>query len=80
MLWYIADAVGSINSIEKSVRTLFDLKTFTLHPGEIAKYTSAGGAALAIAGTLGNVLAALIYNLISDVVGGIRFFVVDDAK
>ena len=43
MLWYIANAVGSIQSIEKSIRTLFDLKTFTLHPSEVAAYTSAGG-------------------------------------
>ncbi len=38
-----ADAVGSIQSIEKSIRTLFDLKTFTLHRFEVAAYTSAGG-------------------------------------
>jgi hypothetical protein len=80
LLWYIADAVGAVNSIEKSVKTLFDLKTFTLHPSEIAKYTSMGGGALALAGTLANILAALVYNLISDVVGGVRFYVVDDAK
>ena len=37
-------------------------------------------AVLAIVGTFGNILAALMYNLISDLVGGIRFQVVDDAK
>jgi hypothetical protein len=79
MLWYIADAAGSIQSIEKSVRTLFSLSKFTLHPGSVALYTSLGGAVLAVVGTLGNVLAALMYNLISDLVGGIRFDVVDDA-
>jgi hypothetical protein len=80
MLWYVADAVGAIQSIEKSVRTLFDLSKFTLHPSQVAEYTSAGGGVLAIAGTLANTLAALMYNLISDLVGGIRFHVVDDAK
>jgi ABC-type multidrug transport system fused ATPase/permease subunit len=80
MLWYVANAVGSIQSIEKSIRTLFDLKTFTFHPSEVAAYTSAGGGVLAILGTLGNVLAALMYNLISDLVGGIRFQVVDEVK
>jgi hypothetical protein len=80
MLWYIANAVGAIQSIEKSVRTLFDLSKFTLHPSEVAVYTSAGGGVLAIVGTLGNILAALMYNLISDLVGGIRFQVVDEVK
>jgi hypothetical protein len=80
MLWYVANAVGALQSIEKSVKTLFDLSKFTLHPSEVAKYTSAAGGVLAILGTLGNVLAALMYNLISDLVGGIRFQVVDDVK
>jgi hypothetical protein len=79
LLWYIADAAGSIQSIEKSIRTLFGLSKFTLHPGSIAVYTSLGGAVLAVAGVLGNILAALMYNLISDLVGGIRLDVVDDA-
>ena len=80
MLWYMADAFGSIQSIEKSVRTLFDLKTFTLHPSEVAEYTSMGGGALALLGTIANILAAIMYNLISDLVGGIRFQVVDEVK
>jgi hypothetical protein len=79
-LWYIADAFGSVTSIEKSVRTLFDLSKFTLHPGQVFKYTALGGAVLAVCGTFANVLAALMYNLISDLVGGIRFDVVDEGK
>lgn len=78
MLWYVADALGSIQTIEKSVKTLFDLSTFTIHPGEVVKYTAIGGAGLAICGTFANVLAAFMYNLISDLVGGLRFDVVDE--
>jgi hypothetical protein len=80
VLWYVADAFGSITSIEKSVKTLFDLSKFTLHSSEVFKYTSLGGAVLAVCGTLANVLAALMYNLISDLVGGIRLDVVDEGK
>jgi hypothetical protein len=80
MLWYVANAVGSIQSIEKSVKTLFDLSKFTLHPKSVAIYTSIGGGILAITGTIANILAALMYNLISDLVGGIRFDVVDDVR
>jgi len=80
MLWYFADAVGAIQSIEKSVRTLFDLSKFTLHPSEVATYASIAGAILAVAGTIANILIALTYNLISDVVGGIRFDVVEDTN
>ena len=71
-LWLVADAFGAVDSIQRSVRSLFDVKTYVLHPGTIALYTSAAGAVLAVAGTIANVLAAVIYNLISEVIGGVR--------
>jgi hypothetical protein len=80
LLWYVADAFGTIQTIEKSVKSLFDLKQFTIHPSQVAKYTSIGGGVLAICGTFANVLVAFMYNLISDLVGGIRFDVVDEGR
>lgn len=80
MLWYVANAFGSIQTIEKSVKTLFDLSKFTIHPSEVVRYTAIGGGVLAICGTFANVLAAFMYNLISDLVGGIRFDVVDEGR
>ena len=71
LLWVAADQTGVLTSIDKSVRSLFSLKEFVLHASAVAEYTAAGGAVLAVAGTLLNVVAALIYNLIADIVGGI---------
>lgn len=72
LLWVAADVFGTLPSIEKSVRTLFSLRKFRLHPGAVALYTAAAGAVIAMVGTLANILLSLIYNLIADVVGGIR--------
>jgi hypothetical protein len=72
LLWYAADAFGTLPSIEKSIRTLFGLKSFKIHPGIVAGYMALAGIVLSVAGAAANVLGALIYNLISDVVGGIR--------
>lgn len=72
LLWVFADAFGSLPSIDKSIRTLFSLKSFELHPGMVAEYTAAFGVVLAVAGMLGTIILALIYNLIADVVGGVR--------
>jgi hypothetical protein len=72
LLWLVADAFGAVDSIQRSIRSLFDLKTFTLHPVSIALYVSAASAVLTVAGTIANVLAAVFYNLISEVVGGVR--------
>lgn len=72
LLYEAADVFGSLPSIEKSVRTLFSLKSFQLHPGVIAEYTALGGAVVAVVGTLANIIFAIIYNLIAEVVGGVR--------
>lgn len=72
LLWIFADAFGSLPSIEKSIRTLFSLKSFKLHPGQVAFYTFLGGLVVSIIGTCATVLFAVIYNLIADVVGGVR--------
>ncbi len=78
ILWNIASAFGVIVSIQKSVRTLFDLKTYVLHPGPVLLYGAGGGIVVAIAGILVNTLAALFYNLISDVIGGVQLVVVTE--
>ena len=72
MLWVFADASGSLPSIEKSIRTLFSLKAFKIHPASVALYTAAVGVVIAVAGMLATVVMALIYNLIADVAGGVR--------
>jgi len=76
VLWNVAEAFGFLHTIEKSIRTLFDYKAFILHPGPILEYAVVIGVILAIVGTLANVLLALLYNLISDVVGGIQIVVI----
>lgn len=77
LLWLVADAFGAVDSIQKSIKSLFDVKTYVLHPTTIAVYTSLAGLVLAVAGTIANVLAAVIYNLIHEIVGGIRVGVSD---
>jgi hypothetical protein len=72
LLVYAASAFGTLPAMEKSIRTLFDLKTFKIHPTVVAEYTSAGAAIIAVAGIFASLLGALIYNLIAEVVGGIR--------
>jgi hypothetical protein len=78
VLWNIATAVGAVTSIEKFIKSLFDLNSFTLHPGVILEASAAGGIILVILATGINVLAALLYNLISDVVGGVQVIVLEE--
>jgi hypothetical protein len=71
-LWNVASDFGLINSLDKLVRSLFALTSFKIHPLTALAWGVAVGAVLCFLGVLLNVVAALLYNLISDVVGGIR--------
>jgi hypothetical protein len=75
LLWFLASAFGSIHDIEKSIRTLFDYSSYKLHASAVFYYTAAGGFLLAVLGTLVNTLIAVLYNLISDVAGGLQVIV-----
>ena len=71
-LWNVASDFGVINSLDKLVRSLFALSSFSLHPLSALAWGAAVGGGLCFLGVLVNVVAALLYNLISDVVGGVR--------
>ncbi|MDQ1356913.1 MAG: hypothetical protein QOG44_1286 [Acidimicrobiaceae bacterium] len=79
VLWNIAQAFDVIHSVEKFMRSILDLQKFTLHPGVVLQSSLLGGGILVLLGTGANVLAALLYNLISDVVGGVQFIVLEEA-
>lgn len=79
LLWNIAEFFNVITSVEKFVASLFDLASFTFRPTVVLESSAAAGGVLVLLGTGANVLAALLYNLISDVVGGVQFIVLEDA-
>ncbi len=79
-IWNVASDFGVINSLDKLVRSLFALSSFKIHPLSALAWGSAAGAALCFLGVLINVISALLYNLISDVVGGIRVTLTADRE
>ncbi|MGH9106277.1 MAG: DUF3566 domain-containing protein [Acidimicrobiales bacterium] len=78
VLWNVAAAFGVIDTLDKLIRSLFALTSFQLHPLVALEYGAAIGGALCLIGLLFNVLAAVLYNLISDIVGGAQVVVVSD--
>lgn len=78
VLWNIADAFNIIHSVEKFIRSIFDLAKFTFHPAVVLQSAALGGLILVVMATGANVLIALLYNLISDVVGGVQFIVLEE--
>lgn len=79
LLWNIAEAFNVITNVEKFVQSLFDLASFTFRPMVVLEASAGAGGILVLLGTGANVLAALLYNLISDVVGGVQFIILEEA-
>jgi hypothetical protein len=71
LLWTVAAAFGVIHNVEKFIQKLFDLNSFHFQAWSILLGTGLGGMVFVVLGTGANVLAALLYNLISDITGGV---------
>ena len=78
VLWNVAASAGLIVKLDKLVRSLFALSSFTLHPLTALVWGGAFVAALCFLGVLVNVVVALLYNVLSELIGGVRVLVVSD--
>lgn len=78
LLWMAASAAGAVDNVEDFVKDLFVLDSFRIRAGLIFRATLVGGLVLVLLGTGANVLMAVIYNLTSDVVGGIEVSILEE--
>lgn len=78
LIWSVADSSGSIEKVEALVRELLALDTFALEGEWLFNRLAIGGLILAIAGTAFNVLLCVLFNLISDLMGGVRLTVIEE--
>ena len=78
ILWIAAGVFGVTGNVEDFIAKLFALDSF--HFSIIAQAIAiiVGGSALVGLGTGANALGAIFYNLITELVGGIRIDVDDD--
>jgi hypothetical protein len=78
VLWTVATVVGAVDNIESFIKGLFALESFHFDPLAMFRGITIGGLLLVMLGTGGNVLVSVLYNLISDVVGGVEVTVAED--
>ena len=78
ILWRFAVTSGTVDKLESFVEELFALETFTLNPDQIFRVSALGGLVMVVAGSGFTVLMAVLFNLISDLVGGVRMTVVEE--
>ena len=71
VLWTAATATGLRDNVEKFIGDLIASDDFRILGPTMFRASVVGGLVLVVMGTGANVLLAVLYNLISDVVGGI---------
>ena len=78
LLWNLAGAAGTISSIESFIKDIGAFKTFSFSGGTIFRASFLAGLILVIAGSGFNVLLTVLFNLVSDLVGGVRVTVIEE--
>lgn len=77
LLWRVADRTGTLDNVERWF-TQFGWETFELKGGEIFHNAWIIGLFGAVAMTGGLVLLATVFNLVSDIIGGVRLTVLEE--
>ncbi len=78
LLWSVAVSTGTVDNVESFIKDLLALDTFTFDGQKIFRASWVLGAFMAVAGTGFTVTLAVLYNLFSDLVGGIRVTVLEE--
>ncbi len=75
LLWSAATATGLRDNIEQVIGDLIASGKFHFVGSELLQAGAVGGATLVVLGTATNVMLTVLYNLISDLVGGLSLVV-----
>lgn len=77
-LWYFANEAEVLDNVENFIEQLFVLEEFSFNWDQIFRACALGGLVLVVAATGFMVLMAVLFNLISDLTGGIRVTVIEE--
>ena len=78
IVWGVAESSGTVDKLESLITELFALDAFNFDGKQIFRGYALGGLILAIAGSTLNVLMVLLFNLISDLTGGLRVTMIEE--
>ncbi len=77
LLWLAASVTGVVGNVERFVADLFAVESFQFSGVLILGFSLAAGLVMVLLGAAVNVVMALVYNLTSDVVGGVEVTVLE---
>jgi hypothetical protein len=79
LLWAGASAAGVVGNIENFMVDI-GFEDFKFVPSKLLGGVALGGLVLVVAGTFANVLLSALFNLMSDVVGGLKLTLQEDSS
>jgi hypothetical protein len=77
LLWNVASATGTVDNVESFMES-FGWDTFTFDGGALFRNVGVLGIFLAVLGTGLWVIGAVVFNLIAELVGGVRVTVLEE--
>ena len=77
-LWSLAVNSGLVTEFEDLVIELFDLTSFSVDAEVLFRVSVMAGGAMALGGALFMGVLAVLFNLLSDLLGGIRVSVIEE--
>jgi len=78
ILWRVAVSSGMIDNVEGFIESLFVLDNFKFNGDELFRAYAVGGLIMVLVATGFTVLATVLFNLISDLIGGVRVTVIQE--
>lgn len=76
--WWAASAVGLVKNLEKFMGTVFEIKDFSFVNFEVLQGVLLIGLVLVALLTVISVMAAALYNVFAEAVGGVEIYVVEE--
>jgi hypothetical protein len=77
-LWALCRAAGLLGGVEGFIEEAFALESFAFDGARVFQAATLGGLLLVLGATAVACLGAVVFNLISDLVGGVRVTVVEE--
>ena len=77
LLWNVANATGTVDNVESFMES-FGWDTFTFDGGALFRNVGVLGFFLSVLGTGLWVIGAVVFNLIAELVGGVRVTVLEE--
>ncbi|MBT8241961.1 MAG: DUF3566 domain-containing protein [Acidimicrobiia bacterium] len=80
LVWNAAELAGVVENLESLIAELGSLEEFVIDESAVFRAALVGAAMMTLASSVLLVLLSVVFNLISDLTGGIRFTVIEEER